>query len=79
MLINKLKDNYHKTIVFATTNSETLYKYTDELILLKNNTIFLTGNTKEIYKRVDYLSKNNFEIPDIVLFTYKAKKKKRYI
>ncbi len=76
ILINKLKENYKKTIVIASHDSDMLYKYTKKMIFIKNNKVFLTGDTKEVYKRVDYLTKNKFEIPDIVRFTYKVIKEK---
>ena len=46
------------------------------MIFLKNDEIFLTGKTNDVYLRVDYLKRNKFEIPDIVEFTYIARKKK---
>lgn len=77
MLLTKLKDQYEKTIVIASTNSDILYKYTTRMIFIKNSKIFLTGPTKEVYKKVDYLIKNKFEVPDIVLFTSKAVNEKK--
>ena len=47
-----------------------------KVILLKDNTVFMEGDTKEVYSQVELLKDNNFEIPDIVLFTYLAKNKK---
>lgn len=76
MLLNKLKDNYNKTIVIASNDSDMLYKYTTKMIFLKNNKVLIEGNTKDQYKRVDFLTRNKIEIPDIVLFTYKACKYK---
>lgn len=77
MLLTKLKDQYKKTIVIASTNSDMLYKYTTKMIFIKNNKVFLTGPTKEVYKKVEYLTKHKFEIPDIVLFTSKAVNEKK--
>lgn len=77
MLFQRLKEQFHKTIVFLSDDSNILYKYTDEMIFIKNNKIILTGPTEEVYLRVDYLSRNKFSIPDIVKFTYLAKKKKQ--
>lgn len=76
MLIQRLKEQFQKTIVIVSDDSNILYKYTTEMIFLKNDEIFLTGPTKEVYLRVDFLKRNKFEIPDIVEFTYIAKKKK---
>lgn len=75
-LIDQLNDKYNINIVIASNDSEILYKYTKRVILLKDNTVFMEGDTKEVYQEVELLKKNKFEIPDIVMFTYIAKKSK---
>jgi len=72
-LLIKLKERYKKTIIIASHDSNLLYSLTDKLLLLKNGTILKQGKTKEIYQNVKYLLRYHYEIPDIVLFTYKAK------
>ena len=47
------------------------------MIFVKNNEILLQGATNDVYQRVDYLKRNKFDIPNIVEFTYIAKKKKK--
>lgn len=76
LLIQRLKEQFKKTIIIVTEDSNILYKYTTEMVFIKNDEIFLSGPTNEVYLRVDNLKKNKFEIPDIVEFTYIAKKKK---
>lgn len=76
ILLQRLKEQFKKTIIISTDDSNKLYQYTKEMIFLKNDEIFLTGPTNELYLRVDYLKRNKFEIPDTVEFTYIAKKKK---
>ena len=76
MLLQKIKEQYSKTIVLASDTSEEIYKYTTNLIIFKNDKILATGNTYEIMQRVDFLKKNRISIPKIVEFTYLAKKKK---
>ena len=46
------------------------------MIITKNNKILIQGPTKEIFQRVDLLKRNKIDIPEIVEFTYLAKKKK---
>lgn len=76
MLLQKIKEQYSKTIVLASDTSEEIYKYTTNLIIFKNDKILATGNTYEIMQRVDFLKKNRISIPKIVEFTYLAKKRK---
>lgn len=76
MLLQKIKEQYSKTIILASENSEEIYKYTTNLIIYKNEKVIASGNTYEIMQRVDFLKKNRISIPKIVEFTYLAKKKK---
>lgn len=76
MLFQKLKDQYNKVIVVASTDTNTLYKYTEEIILLKGKNILMTGKTKDVLENVSFLNKEKIEPPDSVKFIYKAKKNK---
>lgn len=77
MLLQRLKEQFSKTIIIYSDDSNVLYKYTNNMLFVKNNEILLTGLTNELYLRVDFLKRNKFDIPDIVEFTYIAKKKKQ--
>lgn len=72
-LLLKLKERYQKTIIIASHNSNLLYNLTEKMLFLKNGTILRQGETKEIYQNVKFLTRYHYEVPDIVLFTYKAK------
>lgn len=76
MLLQRLKEQFARTIVILTDDSNILYKYTTDMIFIKNDEILLSGETNEIYQRVDFLKRNRFDIPEIVEFTYIANKKK---
>lgn len=75
-LLDQLNDRFNINVVIASNDSEILYKYTKRVIMLKDNTVFLEGDTKEVYLDVDKLDKNGFDIPEIVRFVNIAKKKK---
>ena len=77
MLLQRLKEQFSKTIIIYSDDSNTLYKYTSNMLFIKNNDILLSGPTNELYLRVDFLKRNKFDIPDIIEFTYLAKKKKQ--
>lgn len=76
-LFQKIKEQYQKTIIIGTNNSNILYKYTTEMIYIKNDEVLLQGSTNETYLRVDFLKRNKINIPEIVEFTYLAKKNKK--
>ena len=75
-LLDQLNDRFNINVVIASNDSNILYKYTKKVILLKDNKVFMEGDTKEVYSDVLLLKKNNFDIPEIVEFVYLAKKKK---
>ena len=77
LFLQKIKDLYEKTIVIVSDNPDKLYQYTSHIIMEKNHKIILEGDTKEVYSKVDFLKKNRMNIPEIVEFTYLAKKKKK--
>lgn len=74
-LYQKIKEKYNKTIVFISDDTTMLYKYTDNMIISKNNKIIAEDTTSNVFQRVDFLKKNSIEVPEIVLMTYLAKKK----
>lgn len=76
MLLRKIREQYNKTFVFISDDSNMLYKYTSNLIIAKNNNILIEGNTNDIYQRVDFLKRNSIIVPDLVELTYLARKKK---
>jgi energy-coupling factor transport system ATP-binding protein len=76
MLLQRLKEQFNINIILLSNDSNILHKYTDNILFIKNNEVILEGKTTEVYQRVDYLKKNKFSIPEIIEFTYLAKKKK---
>lgn len=78
-LIHLLKDRYKKTILIASNDSNMLYQLTEDLVILKGNHIIAADKTEKIYMDVKFLQYNEIEIPEIILFTYKAKQKKAKI
>ncbi len=76
MLLRKLKEQYNKTIIIKSENPDILYKYTDEVIVIKNNQVLIEGETEDIFARVDFLKRNRINVPLIAMFTYLARKNK---
>ena len=76
ILLEKIRDNYDKTIILINDDNEILYKYTSKLIIKKNN-LFIEGDTNKLFQRVDFLHKNNIKVPEIIELTHLIKKKKK--
>ena len=76
MLLEKIKDQYNKTIVLINDDNEIMYKYTKYLFIKKNN-LFIEDETDKLLQRVDFLHKNNIKVPEIVELTHLIKKKKK--
>ena len=76
MLLQRLKEQFNINIVLISDDCEILYKYTDNIIISKNGKIIAQDNTSNVYQRVDFLKRNKIDIPEIIEFTYLAKKHK---
>ena len=77
ILLRKMKEQYHKTIIIVSEDEEVIYQYTDYVILYTNNKIIIEGKTENVYKNIELLKKHKIRIPEIVEFTYLAKKEKK--
>ena len=75
-LLQKMKDQYHKTIIFISEDTNLLYQYTNQIVIYKNNQFIIEGNTQEIFQDSSFLKKHRIKIPDIIEIAYLAKKKK---
>ena len=76
-LLQKLKEQYKKTIIIVSEDSNLLFNYVDKIIVIQKNEVLLTGKPIDIYKKIEILRRNNIDIPDIIDFTAIAKKKKK--
>lgn len=76
ILLEKIRDEYNKTIILINDDTEILYKYTKYLIIKKNN-LYIEDETDKLFKRVDFLHKNNIKVPEIIELTHLIKKKKK--
>ncbi|MDD3241308.1 MAG: ABC transporter ATP-binding protein [Bacilli bacterium] len=75
-LIRKLKVKYNKTIIIATNDTNILYENCDDLIIIKGMKVIAADNSDLIFKDIEFLKKNNIDVPNLVLFTHLAKNKK---
>ena len=70
MLLQRIKDNYNKTIIMVTNNTEILYKYTKHLIVIKKNKVLVDDDIKVLEKE-----DLDIKIPEIVELTNLIRKK----
>lgn len=74
LLFRRIKEKYDKTIIFISSNSNILYKYTDYLIVYDDK-LLKEGKTSTVIEDVELLKRNSLPVPEIVEFTYLARKK----
>lgn len=75
ILLQKIKDQYQKTIILIDRDSNNLYQYTNRIIFYKKDNQILDQKTEDFYQDRNFLKKNKIEIPEIVEITNLAKKK----
>ncbi len=76
LLLKMMTEYYNKTIVLVTSDTNCLYQYSNHIIITKSQEVLVEGNTEELLQDVELLRKNNIEVPEIVEWTYLAKKSK---
>jgi len=77
MVLNRIKEEYQKAIIIVSSDPEILYKETNHLIIFKNDKILMEKETAKVYQDVEFLRKHKIDMPEIVEFTYLAKKNKK--
>lgn len=72
-LFIKLKRFFNKKIIVITSNIDDIYEFIDNVIVLDEGNIILSGNKYEVYDNIDLLNEKNIHIPNIVKFIKKMK------
>ena len=67
-LSNKLKKFFNKTIIFVTSDIDSVYEYIDSVIVIDNAKVLFEGNKSELYNIYSVLKKNKIRVPNIVEF-----------
>lgn len=67
-LSNKLKKFFNKTIIFVTSDIDSVYEFVNDVIVIDSAKILLSGDKKEVYTEYDLLKKNRIRVPNIVEF-----------
>lgn len=72
-LFTQLVEKYQKTIVLCSKRSDLIYRYTTETIIIQDKKKLLNGPTEKLFcDNVKLLLDKGVEIPEIVLFSYRA-------
>ena len=75
-LIKALKNKYNKTVIISSNDVNLLYELTDNIVILCKDSIRYSGKTVDIYQKLEVINDKEVNIPNLVMFTYLAKKKK---
>ena len=75
-LLMKLKKFFNKTIIIVCPNIDDIYEFIDDIIIIDEGKILLSGNKYEIYNdNYDLIKEKNIRIPTIVEFIKQMKDK----
>lgn len=76
-LLSTIKARYQKIVVIATNDVDFLNRIADEIIVLKEGTILLSGTKKDVFKEKNLFEKEGVTIPMVTQFeNYVFEKKK---
>lgn len=67
-LLQNLKNKYLKTIIIVTHDVDMLYEIADDVVVLNDGKVVVSGNKTEVFSNVELLDKNNTPVPSIVRF-----------
>ncbi len=75
-IIRVLKTRYHKTIIIATHDVDTLHKIVDHIYVLSEGQMVLEGSKYDVFKQELELSKYGVSVPKIMAFSNLVLEKK---
>ncbi len=75
-LLITIKTRYHKTILIASNDINFLHKIVDDVIVLSDGKIVLSGSKKEVFQNKDIWESCNIELPNITKFENAALEEK---
>lgn len=64
-IIESLKKDHHKTIIFITHNMDHVLEYADSVVIMKNGKITATGTPIEIFGDKEIIEKNDLLLPKV--------------
>ena len=76
-LVKLLKKRYHKTIIISSHDTDFLHSLVDNVIVLNQGGIALTGDKYEVFKQEKKLHKYGVLAPNLISFSNKVYEKKK--
>jgi len=73
-----LKLAKEKTILIVSHDVDFLYRFIDEVLILKDGCIFRSGKKADVFSKVEVLKRNHIAIPEIVEFIHYVNKKRDF-
>ena len=72
-LLSQLVERYKKVVILCSNQGEFIYKYTNYSIVIKDGKRLIDGKTEDVFtNNVRLLIDNGFDVPEIIMFSYKA-------
>lgn len=75
-LLRKLRDRKNRLIVIASNDTDLLYEFTDQMLVLHKGSLVRFDASTAVFKDIKFLQQYHIDVPNLVLFTSLAKEKK---
>lgn len=68
-ILKMLKNKYNRTIVISSHDTDFILKVTDNILVINNGEIILSGEKYDVFKQCDILKKCGIKVPKIIEFS----------
>lgn len=75
-ILSTIKARFQKTVVIATNDIDFLNKVADEVVVLKDGKVLLSGDKKEVFKNVNVFKEEGLPLPMVTQFENHVLEKK---